>query len=106
MLIDIILCSEQLKDELMMHDDAVLSCCFSKDGEYLSTGSQGGQVKVWQLASGACLRKFAQAHTQGVTSVQFTRDGLQLLTTSFDCTARIHGLKSGKTLKEFRYFFF
>jgi len=79
-----------------------LSGCFSKDGEYLATGSQGGQIKVWKLSSGVCLRKFNQAHTQGITSIQFTKDGLQLLTTSFDGTARIHGLKSGKTLKEFR----
>lgn len=91
----------QAKDELMMHEDAVLCGCFSKDGAFLATGSHGGQIKVWKLASGACLRKY-QAHSQGLTSVQFTKDNLQLLSTSYDSTARLHGIKSGKTLKEFR----
>lgn len=93
----------QVKDELMMHEDAVLCGCFSKDGDHLATGSQGGQIKLWKISTGQCLRKFSQAHSQGLTSIQFTRDNTQLLTTSYDMTARMHGLKSGKTLKEFRW---
>ena len=91
----------QAKEELMMHEEAVLCASFGQSGELLATGSQGGKVKVWRLSSGVCLRNFNQAHTQGVTSVSFSKDGTQILTSSFDCTARIHGLKSGKTIKEF-----
>ena len=91
----------QAKDELMMHEEAILCSSFSKDGEYLVTGSQAGKVKVWKLSTGQCLRKFEQAHLKGVTSVTFSRDSTNLLTSSFDQTARIHGLKGGKTLKEF-----
>jgi WD40 repeat-containing protein SMU1 len=80
----------------------ILCCAFSRDSDHIATGSQNGQIKVWQLSTGLCLRKFPQAHPQGVTSVTFARDGTQVLSTSFDQTARIHGLKSGKTLKEFR----
>lgn len=94
----------QARDELMMHDDAVLCACFSKDGEFLVTGSQGGQLKIWKINSGKCLKKFTQAHASGITSVSFSKDNTQLLTSSYDQTARIHGLKSGKTIKEFRYF--
>jgi WD40 repeat protein len=61
------------------------------------------QLKVWRLATGVCLRKFAPAHPQGITSVQFTKDSTQVLTSSYDTTLRMHGLKSGKTLKEFRF---
>jgi WD40 repeat-containing protein SMU1 len=92
----------QMKDELMMHEEAVLCSGFSRDAEYLATGSQGGKLKVWKVSTGVCIRRFNQAHLQGITSVTFSRDGSQVLTTSFDHTARIHGLKSGKTLKEFR----
>jgi WD40 repeat-containing protein SMU1 len=93
----------QANDELMMHEEPVLSASFSRDGDYLATGSQGGKLKVWKVSTGACLRKFPQAHPQGITSVCFAKDSTQVLTASFDQTARIHGLKSGKTIKEFRY---
>lgn len=93
----------QARDEFMTHSgEAVLCSAMSKDGEFLATGSQTGAIKVWNLQSGACVRRFDQAHPQGVTSVSFSKDGSQLLSTSFDATARLHGLKSGKTLKEFR----
>lgn len=87
---------------LMNNEDAVLCSAFSRDGEQLATGSRGGQIKVWKLNTGTCVRKFSQAHPEGITSLTFYRDGTQILSTSYDQTARIHGLKSGKTLKEFR----
>jgi len=92
----------QARDELMMHEEAVLCSAFSRDADHLATGTQGGKVKIWKVSTGVCLRKFPQAHPQGITSICFSRDGSQLLTTSFDHNLRIHGIKSGKTLKEFR----
>ena len=92
----------QAKDELMMHEEAVLCSAFSRDGEFLATGAQSGQLKVWKVSTGLCVKRFNPAHPQGLTSVCFSRDSTQLLTASFDQSARIHGLKSGKTLKEFR----
>jgi len=92
----------QASDDFMMHDEAVLSVCYSRDGEHIATGSTDGKIKVWKLSTGQCLRRFERAHNQGVTAVTFARDGSQLLSGSFDQTLRIHGLKSGKTLKEFR----
>lgn len=82
--------------------DCILCSATSKDGELLAVGTRNGQVHVYKLSSGTCVRSFPQAHPQGVTSLCFYRDGTQILTTSFDQTARIHGLKSGKALKEFR----
>ena len=93
----------QAKDELMMHAGQTIMCAnFSRDGELLATGGGDGEVKVWKIATGACVRKFSKAHSQGVISVCFSKDSFQLLTSSFDSLVRIHGLKSGKTLKEFR----
>jgi len=92
----------QARDEFMMHEEAVLSCCFSRDGELCATGCADGSAKVWKLATGQCLRRFERAHSQGVTCMTFARDGTQLLSGSFDQTIKVHGLKSGRTLKEFR----
>ena len=54
----------QMKDELMMHEEAVLCSAFSRDGEYLATGSQAGKLKVWKVSTGVCVKRFNQAHAQ------------------------------------------
>ena len=112
----------------MMHEKAVIAVAFNKDSELLASGSQDGQVKVWRVATGQCVRRYEKAHNEGVTCVTWSKDSTQLLTGrgyvrttnfchyrlrlrlflasflagSFDFTARVHGIKSGKTLKEFR----
>lgn len=54
----------QAADEFMLHDDAILSLAISKpDGELLATGSRDGALKVWRIATGECLRKFAAPHS-------------------------------------------
>ncbi len=83
----------------MMHSSAVLALAVSLDSELLASGSADGSVKVWQLRTGACVRRYAAAHGGGVTSCCFSRDASHVLSSSCDGTARVHGLKSGKMLK-------
>lgn len=92
----------QADDNLMSHDSAVLCLAFNLGVELLASGASKGDVKVWRIATGSCVRKFPSAHGEGVTSIEFVRDGTQILTASFDHTIKLHGLKSGRTLKEFR----
>jgi len=91
----------QAAENFMLMEEAVLCLCYSRDSEMLATGSEGGQIFVWKIATGQCLRKFEKAHSKGITCLQFSKDNSQLLSASFDMTVRVHGLKSG-TLKEFR----
>jgi WD40 repeat-containing protein SMU1 len=92
----------QAKEELMMHDEAVIAMSYSRDGELVSTGSQDGKMKVWKISTGVCLRRFDRAHAGGVTAIDFSRDGTQLLSGGYDQMVRVHGIKSGRSLKEFR----
>ncbi|KAL8270586.1 hypothetical protein Esti_005485 [Eimeria stiedai] len=92
----------QRDNNFMVHETAVVAIAFSRDSEALATGSQTGQLKVWLVATGQCIKKIDKAHDAAIASVCFSKDNTHILTGSFDTTARIHGLKAGKTLKEFR----
>jgi WD40 repeat-containing protein SMU1 len=92
----------QAEEAFMMHDVAVLSLAVSCDSELLASGGADGGIKVWQLRSGACVRRYPGAHAGGVTSLAFSRDASHLLSASTDATSRVYGLKSGRLLKELR----
>jgi WD40 repeat-containing protein SMU1 len=94
--------SYQEKGEYLHQDSPVLCSTFSKDGDYIAVGSFNGNIKIFRISTGVCMKTLPSAHRQGITSLQFARDGTQLLSASYDQTARIHGLKSGKSLREFR----
>ena len=67
------------QDNFMMMEEAVLCLGFSRDSEMLAAGSEGGQIIVWKISTGQCLRKFEKAHSKGVTSVNFSKDSSQLV---------------------------
>lgn len=92
----------QEEGNFMMHEKAVIGVAFSKESELLATGGQDGQLKVWRISTGQCVRRYERAHGEGITYITWSKDSSQILTASFDHTARAHGLKSGKTLKEYR----
>lgn len=85
-----------------MHDDSILCLAFNLESDYLASGSNDGKLKIWQINTGKCVKKFENAHLSGINSVCFTRDDSQILTASRDQTVKLHGLKSGATLKVFR----
>lgn len=105
----------------MAMDKAVLCLSFSRNSEFLVSGSDDGKIavsldailvsltarysckrQVWKIQNGFCQRRISPAHSQGVTAVCFNKDGSQVLSGSYDQTVKIHGLKSGRALKEFR----
>jgi WD40 repeat protein len=55
----------------------------SGDGQYVLSGSADRTVKLWDVASGQCLRTFA-GHTEAVTSVAFSPDGRYALSAGAD----------------------
>ena len=92
----------QAEDKVMSMKGAVLGLAISRKNHLLASASDSGQIKVWQVENGQCIKTFEQAHTQGITSLAFHPDGTQVLSASFDGTIRLFGLKSGRMLKEFR----
>ena len=92
----------QEKDELMGHDDSsVLALAASNDGAMLATGDNVGEVKVWNIATGKCLRKIAAHDGSAISCLSFSPDGTHLLTGSQDSNCREFGLRTTRMLKEF-----
>lgn len=88
--------------QLLRHSRAVLALAWSADGQLLASGCGGGTVKVWHVASGRCVRRFASVCAKGVTALAFGREG-RLLAASFDGCARVLGLQSGAVLHLLRH---
>lgn len=92
----------QEKDELMGHDDsAVLALASSNDGSMLATGSGDGEVKVWRISTGKCLRRIQAHDGSAISCLSFSPDGTHLLTGSQDSNCREFGLRTSRMLKEF-----
>ena len=79
----------QGRDELMGHEgDGITAVGWGLDGEVLGSGGRSGELRVWKVNSGVCLRKWAKAHATAITSVGFVRDGSQTLSASHDGTIK------------------
>lgn len=92
----------QASSEFMVHDSPVLSLAHSPDGELLACGTAAGDVNVWGVKSGRCLRSLDKAHPQGVLCLAFSPDGGRVLTGSLDHLSREFGLRVGNLLQEYR----
>merc|ERR1719327_1761976 len=80
----------QEDETFMMHDASVAALHVNRDSTYLAAGDSSGVVKVWELASGQCMRR-----------IQVHKANHQVLTTSFDGEARLFATKSGQKIKEY-----
>mmetsp|Transcript_17638 Transcript_17638/g.38436 ORF Transcript_17638/g.38436 Transcript_17638/m.38436 type:complete len:669 (-) Transcript_17638:65-2071(-) len=90
----------QQKDELLGHNVAVTALDVSKDCTLLASGDAEGQVCVWRIDTGKCLRTLS-CHSQAISCLQFSPDGSHILTSSQDGKCREFGLRTAKMLKEF-----
>ena len=88
----------QAQDELLVHDDAIVSLAQSADGSRLASSDASGVLKVWNLNKGTCLRKWKLP--AAATGLVFGKDNLAA---AFgDGQIQILGLASGARLATFR----
>jgi WD40 repeat protein/uncharacterized caspase-like protein len=77
----------------------VLALSFSPDGKRLASASSSGEVKLWDVSTGALVRSFAGHPGRMVWSVAFSPDGQTIASGSFDKTVRLWDVATGAERK-------
>ncbi|RKP25671.1 transcriptional repressor rco-1 [Syncephalis pseudoplumigaleata] len=88
-----------LADESVLRkgDLYIRSVCFSPDGNFIATGAEDCQIRIWDLAAKQ-IRTVLQGHTQDIYSLDYSYDGRLIVSGSGDRTARIWEADTGRLL--------
>ena len=85
--------------------DRVLSLAFSQDGTLLAAGggeaSRSGQLTIWNVADGALIRRFDDAHSDTIYGLEFSADGKLLATAAADKFVKVFDVVSGQFVRSF-----
>ena len=74
----------------------IYSVAFSSDGKYALSGSGDKNIRLWDVQSGAKLKKFV-GHSGEVTSVTFSHDGKRILSGG-DASTRLWNLSTDEEI--------
>ena len=73
---------------LTSHFHFVQDVLLSSDGQFALSGSWDGELRLWDLNTGATTRRFV-GHTKDVLSVAFSVDNRQIVSASRDKTIKL-----------------
>jgi len=87
---------------LPAHSDPVGGVDFSADGTLVVSCSSDGLIRVWDTASGQCLRTFFHEDTPPVVSVRFSPNGRFIATWMLDSSVRMWNYVEGRCVKTYK----
>jgi len=76
------------KRALRGHNHFVSDVVISSDGQFALSGSWDGTLRLWEISTGKCTRRFV-GHTKDVLSVAFSVDNRQIISGSRDRTIKL-----------------
>jgi len=79
---------------------STLNLKWSPDGSRIITGGYENIARLWDVASGTCIRTF-NGHTNDVPHVAYSPDGKTVLTGSLDTTAKLWDVETGECIRTF-----
>ncbi len=93
--------TSRLMRSLPAHSDPVGGVDFVRDGTLIVSCSNDGLIRVWDTATGQCLRTFFHEDTPPVVSVRFSPNGKYILTWMLDSRLRMWNYVDGKCVKTY-----
>jgi len=88
---------KDLQRRLIGHTGGVVTISVSADGKCLLTGGSDNTLRLWDAATGKCLRVF-DGHTGNVRGAALAPDGKRILSAGDDSTVRLWDVATGKEL--------
>jgi WD40 repeat protein len=86
----------------LTHEAHCWCVAFSPDGKVLASGSDDGEIGLWEVPTGKEIRRL-QAHTWQVSSLAFSPDCKRLASGSRDRTVRVWDVGTGRELHRLRH---
>eukprot|EP00916_Digyalum_oweni_P002124 GHVL01003953.1.p1 GENE.GHVL01003953.1~~GHVL01003953.1.p1 ORF type:complete len:749 (+),score=147.86 GHVL01003953.1:60-2306(+) len=82
------------------HRTRVLCCDFHPYGDFIASGSQDTNLKIWDLRRKSCIQTY-KGHKDAVTVVRFSPHGRWIMSGGADHQLRLWDLTAGKPLWDF-----
>lgn len=84
----------------MGHKANICSLDFHPYGEFVASGSQDTNIKLWDIRRKGCVFRY-RGHSQAVRCLRFSPDGKWLASAADDHTVKLWDLTAGKMMSEF-----